>query len=187
MRGNRPTTLHETHAHVLDVRTRSRSTLFRGREGTIITALGDRRFTLLELLGTPGERFQVGERLDISRDGRDRVTAVLGKLEYSRISAAATEELRRVVAGVVESGEARFVEYVNRAGLVTAQVHALSMLPGVGRAAMKAILEQRATREFTSYQDVESRTGWRDPAENICRRIQDELEGRTGTCLFVRR
>lgn len=179
--------MHETYAYVLDVRTRSRSTLFRGREGTIIIALGDRRFTLLELLGTAGERFEVGERLDISRDGRDRVTAVLGKLEYSRISAAAIEELRRVVAGVVESGEARFVEYVNRAGLVTAQVHALSMLPGVGRAAMKAILEQRAAREFTSYQDVESRTGWRDPAESICRRIQDELEGRTGTCLFVRR
>ena len=187
MRGNRSTPLHESSAYVLDVRMRSRSTLFRGREGTIITAIGDRRFTLLELLGSPGERFQVGERLDISRDGRDRVTAVLGKLEHSRISATAAEEMRRVVAGVVESDEARFVEYVNRAGLVTAQVHALSMLPGVGKAVMKAILEQRATREFASYQDIESRTGWRDPSENICRRIQDELEGRTGTCLFVRR
>lgn len=187
MRGNRHTPLHETHAYVLDVKTRSRSALFRGREGTILTALGDKRFTLLELLGSPGKRFEVGERLDISRDGRDRVLAVLGKLEYSRISTAATEELSVVVRQIVEAAEERFAGYVSHAGLVTAQVHALSMLPGVGKAVMKSILDQRAIREFEGYADIEARTGWRDPAENIYRRIQDELEGRTGTCLFVRR
>ena len=180
MRGNRDS--RETHAYVLDVKSRARSVLFRSREGTIITALGEKRFVLLEMLAKAGERFEVGERVDV--DGR--MQAVLGRLDYTRISTTATQEVPRAIEGVVESCESRFVKYLNTAGLVNTQVHSIGMLPGVGRALLKVILSEREARPFTGYADIEERTGWRDPAENLVQRIRDEMEGRTGTRLFVR-
>lgn len=180
MRGNRD--IRETHARVLDVKTRARSVLFRSREGTIITALGERRFVLLEMLAKAGGRFEVGERVDV--DGR--IQAVLGRLDPSRMSTAATQEVPRAIQGIVTSCESRFVGYLNTAGLVNTQAHSIGMLPGVGRALLKVILKEREARPFESYADVEERTGWRDPAENLVQRIRDEMEGRTGTRLFVR-
>jgi putative nucleotide binding protein len=180
LRGNRD--IHETHAYVLDVKSRARSVLFRSREGTIITALGERRFVLLEMLAKTGGIFEAGERVDVD----ERIQAVLGRLDYSRISIAAAQEVPRAIEGIVTSSESRFVGYLNTAGLVNTQAHSIGMLPGVGKALLKVILSEREARPFTSYADVEERTGWRDPAENLVQRIRDEMEGRTGTRLFVR-
>ena len=85
------------------------------------------------------------------------------------------------------SSEERFVRYVNTAGLVTAQFHPLGVMPGVGKAVLKSILQRREAREFESYQDISANTGWRDPVESITARIHGEMAGRTGARLFVRR
>lgn len=167
---------------MLDVKSRARSALYRSREGTIVTALGEKRFILLEMLAKPKTQFESGERIEVD----ERIQAVLGKLDYSMIPETAIQEIPRTIHSIVESCEARFIKYLNVAGLVTAQVHSIGMLPGVGKAILKAILSEREAHPFTSYADIESRTGWRNPTENLVQRIRDEIEGRTGTRLFVR-
>lgn len=174
--------IRETHAYVLDVKSRARSTIHRSREGMIVTALGEQRFVLLEMLARPGSVFEVGERIEV--DGQ--IQAVLGRLDHSRISDSAAREVPRAIQQIVECGESRFAAYVNTAGLVTTQAHAIGMLPGVGKSLLNAILEERRKRPFDSYADIETRTGWRSPAENLVQRIRDEMEGRTGIRLFVR-
>ena len=57
---------------------RGKSSTVRGREGVIIQAIGEERLTLLELLGFGNASFEVGERLDIGREGRERLSAFLG-------------------------------------------------------------------------------------------------------------
>ena len=175
--------VRETHAYVLDVKSRGRSVLYRSREGMIVTALGEQRFVLLEMLARSGSVFEAGERIEV--DGR--IQAVLGRLEYSRISDSAVREVPRAIQQIVEECESRFVEYMNTAGLVTTQAHAIGMLPGVGKSLLSVILEERRKHPFESYADIEARTGWRSPVENLVQRIRDEMEGQTGIRLFARR
>jgi len=77
---------YEEYAYVLDFNPRGKSTTVRGRDGIIITAIGEDRLTLLEVLGAPNSTFDIGERIYIGKEGRTKVLSVLGKLEYEHIS-----------------------------------------------------------------------------------------------------
>jgi putative nucleotide binding protein len=56
---------YEEYAYVLDFNPRGKSSTVRGREGIIITAIGEDRLTLLEILGASNSTFEVGERIYI--------------------------------------------------------------------------------------------------------------------------
>ena len=49
--GNTQLRKYEEYAYVLDYKSRGKSTTVRGRTGVIVTALGEERLTLLEILG----------------------------------------------------------------------------------------------------------------------------------------
>lgn len=178
---------YEEHAVVLDVRPHSRSTTVRGREGTMVTALGEGKFTILEVLAAPDASLRPGDRICIGKEGRTNVEAVLGRIPYPDASPAARAELRGAVEAVVRGREDWFVEYVNTAGQLTQRTHALEMIPGIGRMHMKAIVEEREKRRFGSYRDLEMRVDLEDPAARIAERIMDEITGEERTCLFTKR
>ena len=178
---------YEEHALVLDVRMRSRSATVRGREGTMVTALGDGRFTLLEIMASDGAAPRLGERICIGREGRTGVEAVLGRIPYAEASAAAQAELRGAVEKIVGYQEDRFVEYVNTAGPLTQHVHALEMMPGVSKAQAMAAVEERREGKFSSYRDIEERAGIRGVAGRMAQMILDEITGEARTRLFAKR
>ena len=88
---------YEEYAYVLDFVERGKSSTVRGRQGIIVTALGEDRLTILEILGTENSEFDVGERIYIGKEGRTKVQSVLGKLDYARISQSAQSEITGVV------------------------------------------------------------------------------------------
>ena len=61
-RGTTQSRKYEEYAYVLDFSTRGRSKTVRGREGVIVTALGEERLTLLEVLGLDESEFEIGEK-----------------------------------------------------------------------------------------------------------------------------
>jgi len=70
---------YEEYAYVLDFVERGKSSTVRGREGIMVTGIGEDRLTLLEILGVPDSSFEVGERIYIGKEGRTKVLSVLGK------------------------------------------------------------------------------------------------------------
>jgi len=124
-RAQSPPRKYEEYAYVLDFNPRGKSSTVRGRDGIIITAIGEDRLTLLEVLGVPNSTFDVGERIYIGKEGRTKVLSVLGKLEYEHISSSAQSELRGVVENIVTHNETRFVDYLNNARPLTPRIHAL--------------------------------------------------------------
>ena len=52
---------YEEFAFILDFRINSRSSLIKGRDGTIIQGIGLDNLTLLEILGSPEESFTISE------------------------------------------------------------------------------------------------------------------------------
>ena len=186
-RGNTQPRKYEEYAYVLDYTSKARSKTVRGREGIIVTAIGEERLTLLEILGSENSIFEVGEKIYIGKEGRTKVESVLGKLDYENISSTAQNEVRGVVESIVTNNEKRFVDYVNNAQPLTPRKHSLELIPGIGKTYLKLILEQISRNKFSDYQDMEERAGLKDPIHHITKRIMEEITGETQFHLFVKR
>jgi putative nucleotide binding protein len=178
---------YEEYAYVLDFTPRGKSITVRGREGVIIQAIGEERLTLLELLGIPNTTVEIGERLYIGREGREKVSSVLGRLEYTAISQAAKNELANIIEKVVVANEKRFVNYINNAQPITPRIHALELIPGIGKTYMMTIIKERDKKKFDNFSDLQTRVGLRDPAKLISKRIIEEIIGQARMNLFVRK
>ena len=186
-RGNTQPRKYEEYAYVLDYTSKARSKTVRGREGIIVTAVGEERLTLLEILGSENSIFEIGEKVYIGKEGRTKVQSVLGKLDYENISSTAQNEVTSVVESIVKNNEPRFVDYVNNAQPLTPRKHSLELIPGIGKTYLKLILEQISRNKFSDYQDMEERAGLKDPVHHITKRIMEEITGETQFHLFVKR
>ena len=186
-RAQPPARKYEEYAYVLDFNSRGKSSTVRGRDGIIITAIGEDRLTLLEVLGIPNSTFEIGEKIYIGKEGRTKVLSVLGKMEYDKISSSAQSELDAVVENIVTVNEEKFVTYLNNAQPLTPRIHALELIPGIGKTYMKTMLEEREKQKFESYQDLQERVGFKEPIKHISERILDEITGESRMNLFVKR
>ena len=185
--GNTQLRKYEEHAYVLDYRSRLKSTTVRGRTGTIIVAIGEERLTLLEILGTENSTFDIGERIYIGKEGRTKVESVLGKMDYAQISDSAKNEIPRVVTLIVTQNEKKFVDYINNAQPLTPRVHALELIPGIGKTYMTVIIKEREKQPFNSFSDIEERAGLKEPIKHLSQSIIEEISGETRMNLFVKR
>src|SRR5687767_13441735 len=178
---------YEEYAYILDFMLRGKSNTVRGREGIIIQAIGEERLTLLELLGVQNMSFEVGERVYIGREGRDKVISVLGRLDYDNISQSAKNDLPTIVEKIVLQNQKRFVDHINNAQPVTPRIHALELIPGIGKTYMLTIIKERDKKKFENFSDLQTRVGLRDPAKLVAKRIIDEIMGQARMNLFVRK
>jgi putative nucleotide binding protein len=178
---------YEEYAYVLDVTIRGRSNTIRRREGTIVQAIGEEQLTLLELLSVPNAPFDLGERVYIGKDGRDKIISVLGRLDYSAISVTAKSELPLTIEKIVKTNEKRFIDYFNNAQPINPRIHSLQLIPGIGKTYLMSILQEREKKTFESFDDLQSRIGLRDPAKLVGRRIVEEISGGARMNIFVRR
>tara|TARA_B100001750_G_scaffold25863_1_gene17211 strand:- start:19 stop:579 length:561 start_codon:yes stop_codon:yes gene_type:complete len=178
---------YEEYAYVLEYKSRIKSTTVRGRTGTIIVAIGEERLTLLEILGIEGSTFNVGERIYIGKEGRTKVESVLGKMDYTKISGLAKNEIPRVVTLIVTQNEKKFVDYINNAQPLTPRVHALELIPGIGKTYLDVIIKEREKSLFENFNDIEKRAGLKEPINHLSQRIIEEISGETRMNLFVKR
>ena len=182
-----PKKRYEEYAYVLDFTPHGRSKTVSGREGVIVTAVGEDRLMLLEILATANSTFGVGEQIYIGQEGRTKVESVLGRMRYKDVSQQAQTELATVVECIVAANEKRFVEYLNNARPLTHRVHALELIPGIGKTYMRSMLEERERKRFDSYEDLEERVGFKEPIRHITERIVDEITGQSRMNIFVKR
>ena len=178
---------YEEYAYVLDFTQRAKSSTVRGKEGMIIQAVGEERLTLLELLGAQNLSVEIGERVYIGREGRDKVMSVLGRLEYEYISQSAKNELPSVIEKIVITNQKRFIDYINMAQPMTPRIHALELIPGIGKTYMMTIIKEREKKKFESFSEIQQRVGLREPAKLLAKRIVDEITGEARMNLFVRK
>jgi len=178
---------YEEFAYVLDFIQRGRSSIIKGREGQIVQAVGEERLTLLELLAVENQDFDTGEKLRIGREGRAKILSVFGKLAYDDLTSEAKAQLLGVCEAIVKNNEARYVAYFNELQPLTPRLHGLELIPGIGKTFMKTIIEMREKQPFTSFDDIQSRVGLREPAKLVAKRIAEELTGASRVNIFVKK
>jgi len=186
-KGNAQLRKYEEYAYVLGYKSRAKSTTVRGRTGIIVVALGEERLTLLEILGIENSTFDIGERIYIGKEGRTKVQSVLGKMDYVKISDSAKDEIPTVVESIITKNEAKFEDYKNNAQPLTPRIHALEMIPGIGKTYLNVIIKEREKAPFESFVDIEKRVGLKEPIKHVLQRIVEEISGETRMNLFVKR
>ncbi len=178
---------YEEYAYVLAYEPRGRSKRVRGREGAIVEAIGERYLTLLELLALPSINIEVGERVYIGKEGRDKIISVLGKLEYDELSPYAKSTLPEVVEVLVKNNEKRFIEFINTAGPINPRIHKLELIPGIGKVITMNLIREREARPFESYEDLYKRIGLKDIHRLIAKRIVQEISGSERINILIRK
>jgi putative nucleotide binding protein len=151
--------------------------------------VGEKFFTLLEVVIKRNEKVEVGERLYIGPilSQRAKVERVKGKVDYDSLSSSAKSEMSRVLAKIVMVKEKVFIEFINRCGPITIRQHQLELLPGIGKKHLVDILAEREKAPFTSFKDLTDRVPHLiDPVRIIADRIQLEMKGGERYYLFTR-
>ena len=117
-----------------------------------------------------------GARVYIGGGSRDVIDHVNRRIDYSELSNSAKLELPFVIQTVVLEDELRFIRYFNDAGPITTRMHALELLPGIGKKLMWSVLNERKKGSFKSFADLVERVkGLHNPEKLIAKRIEDEL------------
>ncbi len=165
--------------------------LSRGRIGMqrsepIAQTIGEKCFSLLEVIPREDLELKVGERVYIGEGKRDKVKYIHGRINYSDLTVSSKQELQNVVEKLVDADQKRFVDFFSKAGPVTNRLHQLELIPGVGKKHLWAIIEARKEKPFESFAEISSRVSMLpDPRKMIIRRILDELEDKDKYKLFV--
>ena len=179
----------EAYAYVLDYMPQGqigvRRESFRAKPSTQL--LGRNYFTLLEAIPKVGLTLSPHERVYVGKErSRDKISHILGRIEYDDLTSVARSELPLVVEGIVMQNEERFYNFFNTAQAMTPRMHSLELIPGIGKKYTWAILDTREKGLFSSFQDVRERTHIPDPAKLIVKRILEELRKSSKYRLFVR-
>jgi putative nucleotide binding protein len=157
------------------------------RAEPMLQLIGETYFTLLEAVARYRIMLKPHERVYVGKDHqREKVRHILGRVSYSDLTSASKVELLSVVEEVVKDYEDRFVSFFNNAHPLTPRMHALELLPGIGKRYMIEILNAREKKVFESYEELQKRTGVPDPTKLVARRIVEELAEDAKYRIFTR-
>ena len=149
-----------------------------GRGEPIAQVLGDKYFSLLEVIIRKESVLKSGDKLYVGEGKRDHVDFIKRRISVSDLTTFAKSELQFAVEKLVKENEQRFVEFFNKARPISTRLHQLELLPGVGKKHMWDIIEDRdKSGPFKDFEDIKKRIKLMpDPATSIIKRIMEELE-----------
>ncbi len=152
----------------------------------IAQAIGTNFFTLLELVPRENTSLNSEEEVYVGEGKRDKIRFIKGQLEMRNLTNYASNILPDIVEKIVRQNEKTFVDFFNKATIITPRMHQFQLLPGIGRKHMIDILDERKKKPFGSFADLSERVKlFPDPVKIIARRVMDELNGNEKYCLFT--
>jgi putative nucleotide binding protein len=180
--------LYEEYAYVLDFLQYGRPVADKSRHLALPTVqvIGETYFTLLEAEVRGGPPVNLHERVYIGKDRREKINRIIGRIGYDDLTANAKAELLSVLEELIANQEQRFVSFFNNSQAITPRMHALELLPGIGKKSMWQIINAREKKAFTNFKDIQDRTSVGDPIKVIAKRILDELTGGEKYRIFSR-
>ncbi|MGD0204514.1 MAG: DUF655 domain-containing protein [Candidatus Bathyarchaeia archaeon] len=156
------------------------------RAGALIQCVGEEFFTLLEALVKEGLMLKPSDRVYVGKDSREEVTYIIGRIGFEELTASAKAELPSVISLIVKNREKWFVNFFNTTRAVTPRMHALELVPGIGKKYMWQVINERARKPFESFEDLQKRTELPNPVKLITKRVMEELDGDSKYRLFTR-
>ncbi len=126
------------------------------------------------------------DRVYVGKQSRKKITYIIGRIRHDELTSTAKMELAGVIEKIVLNRQSWFVNFFNTAQAITPRMHALELLPGIGKKYMWKIIDERESETFKSFEDLQNRANIPNPAKLITKRIVEELSGESKYRLFTR-
>ena len=148
--------------------------------------LGEKYFSLLEVIVREDVELKQGERVYIGDKKRDKVKYIANRMKVSELSAVAKDELEKTIENIITANPAQFLEFFNNCGSLTPRQHQLELLPGIGKKHLWAIVDERKKKLFDSFEEIRERVPLiPDPKKMFVKRILEEMEDKDRYHVFV--
>ena len=178
---------YEEYAYVLDYLPHGRPGTRPGyRAGALIQVVGEEYFTFLEAIAREGIVLKPSDRVYVGKDSRRKITYIIGRINYEDLTSNAKLELPVTIEKIVLNREQWFINFFNTAQAITPRMHALELIPGIGKKYMWQIIDERDRNPFQNLEDLQNRANMPNPSKLITRRILEELAGESKYRLFTR-
>ncbi|ABP94240.1 MULTISPECIES: DUF655 domain-containing protein [Metallosphaera] len=148
----------------------------------LVQVIGEDYFILMEAFPLT-EQIQIEERID--RDQEPPVLKVDVLIDYEDLTSLAKDNLGKILEKIVTAKESQFVNFFNKAEPLTLKLHALELLPDIGKKTLRTILEERKRLPFSSFADIETRVGIKNVKEILVKRLLIEIKREDKYFLFV--
>lgn len=149
-----------------------------GKPEPIAQAVGEKYFSLLEVVSRKDIELEVGDRIYIGEGTREKVKYIKKSISLEELTTLARSELEGVIKDLINEADERFVNFFNNATPISTRMHSLELLPGIGKKHMWEIIEARKEKPFESYEDLKERVpSIPDPKKLLFKRIMTELKG----------
>jgi putative nucleotide binding protein len=167
--------LKDENVIVLDFLSRGHAA---GRREPIAQVLGEKYFSLLEIVVKKETNLKSGDKLYIGEGKRDDVDHIKRRITTKDLTTFARSELPYLVEKLVNENEKKFVDFFNNSRPISTRLHQLELLPGVGKKHMWDIINEKKKSPFKDFEDIKQRIKLMpDPKASIVKRILEELEG----------
>jgi len=171
-------------AIVLDFLSHGHHTMDRSQP--VAHVIGEKYFSLLEVIVREGVSLKIEDRVYIGDDKRKEVKYIRGKIGLNELTTAGRGELPSIVEKIVHKNAQQFIDFFNNSGNITTRMHRLELLPGIGKKHLWAIIGERKKKPFESFEDIKKRVSLLpDPEKIVVKRIIEELEEKDRYRIFV--
>ncbi len=178
---------YEEYAYVVDYLPHGRPTARPSyRAGALVQLVGEEFFTLLEATLREGLVLKPYDRVYVGKEGRREITYIIGRVGFEELTSAARVELPSVVEKIILNREVWFINFFNTAQAITPRMHALELIPGIGKKYMWQIINEREKTPFKNFDDLQQRSNIPSPAKLVAKRVLEELSGESKYRLFTR-
>ncbi len=148
------------------------------REKNVAQIIGNRFFSLLEVVLREGRSTSASKLLYIGKGVREDVHHIVKRLNYDELTSTGKVELEFTLDKLISEQEERFIKFFNECGPLTTRLHRLELLPGVGKKHMMEMVRIRNMKLFESFSDLTKRVKLLpDPKKLLIKRIIWELRG----------
>ncbi len=166
--------LRDDNAIVLDFLPHGHGT---GRPEPIAQVMGNKYFSLLEVVARRDVMLKQGDVVYIGEEKREKIDHIKMRITSGQLTTFGKTELPHIIEQLVAENEQRFVDFFNKAQPISTRLHQLELIPGVGKKHMWDIIEERKKGPFKSFAELRERIKLLpDPKAAIVKRILMELE-----------
>ena len=174
----------ETFAVVLDFLPHGHP--FEERRLPVAQVIGEKHFSLLEVIPKKGIHLIPGQRVYIGEEKREEIHHVKGRVRVRNLTRTASAELEIVIGDIIDNNENDYVNFFNKSIPITTRLHQLELLPGIGKKHMWKIIEERRYEPFKDFKDLKERVELLpNPRQAIVKRIIEELDESDKYSLFT--
>jgi len=106
----------------------------------------------------------------------NKLREVLKKIDYEQLTSTSKALIQPILEKEILNFEEEFINFINNSTSITPRMHALKLLPGIGKKHMWEIIEERERQKFVTFSDISDRTSISNPAKQIALRIIKELQ-----------